>query len=86
MPLILLGFWEQLVYGNKILCIGLSASPERAKQYYDALVSMSYHGKIETTYRAATDIYFKNIIDHVNELQPIPGIGYWCYSPSITHN
>lgn len=42
MPLILLGLWEQLVYGNRILCVGLSATPERARRYYDSLVHESY--------------------------------------------
>lgn len=86
MPLILLGFWEQLVYGNRILCIGLSASPERARMYYASLTRDSYKGKIYTSLRATSDIYFKNIIDHINELTPMPNVGYWCYSPSIQHN
>lgn len=86
MPLVLLGFWEQLINEGRILCIGLSATPERAKMYYNSLVHESNKGKIQTTYRAATDIYFKNIMDHIKELHPIPGIGYWCYSPSIEHN
>lgn len=86
MPLILLGFWEKLIYGNRILCIGLSATPERARMYYDSITSDSYKGKIETGYRAAEDIYFKNIIDHIQQLTPIPGMGYWCYSRSIEYN
>lgn len=86
MPLILLGKWEQIVNENRILCIGLSATPGRARAYYDSLTSESYKGKIQTTYRAATDIYFKNVIDHVKNLTPVPGIGYWCYSPSIENN
>lgn len=86
MPLILLGFWQKIINENRILCIGLSATPERAKVYYNTLVDESYKGKIDTGYRAASDIYFKNIIEHVQKLVPIPGIGYWCYSPSIEHN
>ena len=86
MPLILLGFWEQLIYGNRILCIGLSATPQRAQEYYNSLTHESYTGKIQTSYRATADIYFKNIIDHINELTPVPGVGYWCFSPSIQHN
>ena len=86
MPLVLLGFWEHIIQENRILCIGLSASPDAAREFYASLVSASNKGKLETSFRATTDIYFKNILDHVHELVPIPGIGYWCYSPSITHN
>lgn len=86
MPLILLGFWEKLVYEGRIMCIGLSATPERAKAYYASLTSASNTGKIETSFRAASDIYFKNVIDHIKELTPLPDVAYWCYSPSITHN
>ena len=86
MPLVLLGFWEQLINKGRVLCVGLSATPERAKMYYDSLVHESNKGKVQTTYRAAADIYFKNIMDHIKELHPIPGMGYWCYSPSIEHN
>ena len=86
MPLILLGRWEHIINDNRILCIGLSASPERARLYYASLVHDSYKGKIYTGYRAANDIYFKNVLDHIQELIPQPGVGYWCYSPSIQHN
>lgn len=86
MPLILLGYWEKIIYEGRILCIGLSASPERARQYYFSLTNASNKGKIETSFRAASDIYFKNVIDHIHELEPLPGVAYWCYSPSITHN
>lgn len=86
MPLILLGFWEQIIVGNRILCIGLSATPERARLYYESITSNSYKGKIETSYRATEDIYFKNIIDHIKQLTPLPGMGYWCYSRSIEYN
>ena len=77
MPLILLGFWERIINENRVLCVGLSATPERAKAYYDSLVSMSYRGKIDSGFRAAADIYYKNIHDHIKELHPVPGIGYW---------
>lgn len=86
MPLILLGYWEKIVYEGRILCVGLSASPDRAKQYYASLTNASNKGKIETSFRAASDIYFKNVVDHIHELTPLPGIAYWCFSPSITHN
>lgn len=86
MPLALLGFWENIIQENRILCIGLSASPDAARDFYASLVSASNQGKLETSFRATTDIYYKNILDHVRELIPVPGIGYWCFSPSITHN
>ena len=66
--------------------IGLSASPERAKAYYQSLVSASNQGKLEAGYRIAADIYFTNILDHIQKLQPEPGRGYWCYSPYIEPN
>jgi len=68
MPLILLGYWEKIIYEGRILCIGLSASPERARAYYSSLTNASNKGKIETSFRAASDIYFKNVIDHIHEL------------------
>lgn len=86
MPLILLGAWEDIVQDNRILCIGLSASPERAQTYYSSLVSASNEGKLQTGYRMAADIYFTNIIDHVKKLSPAPNKGYWCYSPFIEPN
>ena len=58
MPLILLGKWEEIINKNRILCIGLSATPERARAYYAALVSASNTGKLEAGYRLAEDIYF----------------------------
>lgn len=86
MPLVLLGEWERIVQGNRILCIGLSATPERAMKFYSSLVSASNIGKLEAGYRVAEDIYFTNVIDHVNQLRPEPGRGYWCYSPYIEPN
>lgn len=86
MPLILLGFWEDIVNSGRILCIGLSASPERARMYYNSLTSASNTGKLEAGYRIAADIYFTNILDHIRELEPEPGKGYWCYSPYIEPN
>lgn len=86
MPLILLGAWEQLIEDGRIMCIGLSASPERAYSYYKSLVSASYQGKLEVGYRMANDIYFCNVIEHVNQLQPEVGKGYWCFSPLIEPN
>lgn len=86
MPLIILGAWEKLIEDGRIMCIGLSASPERAYMYYKSLVSASYQGKLEVGYRLANDIYFTNVIQHVNELSPEPNKGYWCFSPLIEPN
>jgi len=86
MPLILLGLWERIINGNRILCVGLSASPERAKAYYTSLVQASNTGKLEAGFRMAADIYFTNILEHIKRLQPTPGHGYWCYSPFIEPN
>ena len=86
MPLIILGEWQKLIEDGRIMCIGLSASPERAYAYYKSLVSASYQGKLEVGYRIANDIYFTNIIQHVNELQPELNKGYWCFSPLIEPN
>lgn len=86
MPLVMLGAWERIINANRILCIGLSASPERAKTFYQSLVSASYQGKLETGYRMAADIYFTNILEHIKHLIPEPGHGYWCYSPFIGPN
>ena len=86
MPLIMLGEWEKILEEGRIMCIGLSASPERAYAYYKSLVSASYQGKLEMGYRLANDIYFTNIIEHVNALQPEAGRGYWCFSPFIEPN
>lgn len=86
MPLILLGAWERLIEEGRIMCIGLSASPERTYAYYKSLVSASYQGKLEVGYRVAHDIYFCNVIEHVNQLEPEIGKGYWCFSPFIEPN
>lgn len=86
MPLIILGAWERLIEDGRIMCIGLSASPERAYAYYKSLVSASYQGKLEVGYRMANDVYFTNIIQHVNELEPELNKGYWCFSPLIEPN
>lgn len=86
MPLILLGAWEKIIEEGRVMCIGLSASPERAYSYYKSLVSASYQGKLEVGYRVANDIYFCNVIEHVNQLRPEIGKGYWCFSPLIEPN
>ena len=86
MPLVLLGKWEQIVEQGTIMCIGLSASPERAYAYYKSLINASYQGKLEAGYRAANDIYFCNVIEHIEQLVPEPNRGYWCFSPFIESN
>jgi len=86
MSLVLLGAWERLIEEGRIMCIGLSASPERAYHYYKSLVSASYQGKLEVGYRMANDIYFCNIIEHVSQLTPELNKGYWCFSPFIEPN
>lgn len=86
MPLVILGEWEKLIEEGRIMCIGLSASPERAYAYYKSLVSASYQGKLEMGYRAARDIYFTNVLEHVRKLAPELNKGYWCYSPLIEPN
>ena len=86
MPLVILGEWEKLIEDGRIMCIGLSASPERAYAYYKSLVSASYQGKLEVGYRMANDIYFTNVVQHVQELQPELNKGYWCFSPFIEPN
>ena len=86
MPLVLLGAWEKFIEVGRIMCIGLSASPERAYAYYKSLVSASYQGKLEMGYRVAQDIYFCNIMEHVQHLTPEAGRGYWCFSPFIEPN
>lgn len=86
MPLILLGAWERIINKGRILCVGLSASPERARMYYSGLVSASNQGKLEAGYRMAADVYFTNVLDHIRNLTPEPNKGYWCYSPFIEPN
>ena len=86
MPLVLLGEWEKIIIDGRIMCIGLSATPERAKRFYESLVSASNQGKLEMGYRIAADIYFSDLAEHVRQLQPAPGRGYWCYSPYIEPN
>ena len=86
MPLVLLGKWEEIVNEGRIMCIGLSASPQRAYQYYQSLVSASYQGKLEMGYRIAEDVYFYNIKEHIKQLRPQFNNGYWCFSPFIEPN
>ena len=86
MPLIILGEWEKLIEDGRVMCIGLSASPDRAYAYYKSLVSASYQGKLEMAYRSASDIYFTNVLEHVKKLVPEFNKGYWCYSPLIEPN
>lgn len=68
MPLVLLGEWEKIIIDGRIMCIGLSATPERAKRFYESLVSASNQGKLEMGYRIAADIYFSDLAEHVRQL------------------
>lgn len=86
MPLVLLGEWEKIVNSNKIMCIGLSATPERARAYYTSLIHSSNIGKLQTAYRMEEEIYFRSLQEHISNLKPIKGKGYWCYSPLIEDN
>ena len=86
MPLILLGAWEEIVLAGEKMCIGLSATPDRARAFYQSLVSASNQGKLDAGYRAMNDIYFFNLVEHLKKLRPVPGHGYWCYSPFIEPN
>lgn len=86
MPLVLLGAWEHIVLEGRIMCIGLSASPERARMYYKSLVSASNQGKLEAGYRIAADVYYYDLAEHIRQLKPQPDRGYWCYSPYIESN
>lgn len=86
MPLVLLSRWEQIVNEGRIMCIGLSATPERTRTYYLSLISNANIGKIQNFYRQAGDIFFHDLRDHIRKLTPIPGCGYWCYSPWIAEN
>ena len=86
MPLILLGEWERIINEARIMCIGLSATPERAKTYYLSLTSNANVGKLQSVYRLGGNIYFYNLKEHLMKLKPEPGKGYWCYSPWIEEN
>lgn len=86
LPLVLLGKWEEIVLTGEKMCIGLSATPERARAFYQSLVSASNQGKLDAGYRILNDIYFYDLVEHIKKLRPIPGHGYWCYSPFIEPN
>ena len=86
MPLVLLGEWEKIVNEKRIMCIGLSATPERARAYYHSLTASANIGKLQVSYRQAEDIFFHNLREHISNLIPEPGRGYWCYSPWIQEN
>lgn len=85
-PLVWLGEWEHIVNTGRIMCIGLSATPERMRAYYQGLVSSANEGKLSAMLRQGKDIYFYNLRDHIKKLLPTPGQGYWCYSPWIKEN
>lgn len=85
-PLIWLGEWEKIVNAGRIMCIGLSATPERMRSYYQGLINSSNEGKISAMLRQGKDIYFYNLREHIKKLVPLPGQGYWCYSQYIEEN
>ena len=86
MPLVLLGEWERIVNHKRIMCIGLSATPERARAYYYSLTASANLGKLQVSYRQEEDLFFHNLKEHISQLIPEPGRGYWCYSPWIIEN
>ena len=86
MPLVLLGEWEKIVNSNRIMCIGLSATPDRARSYYATLINSSNIGKLQTAYRMEEEIYFCSLREHISQLRPMEGKGYWLFSPLIRDN
>lgn len=85
-PLVMLGKWEQIVGEGRIMCIGLSGTPERTRAYYSSLISSANTGKLQVMLRTMADIYFQDLRAQILQLKPIEGRGYWCYSPWIEEN
>lgn len=85
-PLIWLGEWEKIVNAGRVMCIGLSATPERTRAYYQGLINSSNEGKLSAMLRQGKDIYFYNLREYIKKLEPLPGNGYWCYSKFIKEN
>lgn len=86
LPLVMLGEWERIVNGGRILCIGMSATPERASQFYKTIINSANEGKIEAGLRMTEDAYFTNIHKVLNQLSPQEGRAYWCYGSRIRSN
>lgn len=86
MPLVLLSEWEKIVREGKILCIGLSATPERAKVYYESIVHCANQGRLENAYHALETVYFTDLAEHIKTLPILSDKGYWCYSEFIRVN
>lgn len=84
--LILLGAWESIIAEGRILCIGLSATPDRANEYYNQLVKASIQGRLTASYRLEGDFFYYNLMSVIHCLIPKPGRGYWVYSPWIENN
>lgn len=84
--LILLSNWNRFVAEGRILCVGLSATPEKAFQYYTDIVAQSIKGSYQTGFRARGDIFFYDIMALISTFTPEPTKGYWCYSPWIENN
>lgn len=65
--------WERIVNENRVMCIGLSATPERTRLYYQSLITSTNTGKLQVSYRQAEDLFFNNLREHVMQLIPEPG-------------
>jgi len=86
MPLVFLGVWEDIIQTNRIMCIGLSATPERSQAFYNSLFSSVYEGKLSASLRFGEEIMFHNIFKLLPTLDFSDGKSYWCYSPSLRVN
>ena len=86
LPLVMLGEWERIINEGRILCIGMSATPERTMAYYKNIVSSANEGKIEAGLRLTEDVYFTNIHKVIEKLEPQFGRAYWCYGSRIRSN
>lgn len=84
--LVLLGEWERIINEHRIMCVGISATPEAASRYYSMITNASNTGRLQSVYRMGEDIYFRSLAELLATLQPIEGKGYWCYSPYIAEN
>lgn len=87
MPIIFLNEWEKIIQGNRIMCIGLSATPERSQQYYNSLFTNVYEGRLSASLRFGDDIMFHNIFQLIPTLDfSNDRIAYWVFSPSVEVN
>lgn len=86
LPLIMLGEWARIVNESRILCIGMSATPEQNIAFYKTIVHCANQGKIDAGLRLTADIYFTDIHEIINQLTPEDGRAYWCYGKLIRSN